>query len=330
MEPKFFIGVDISKLTMDIAILNSGELIATFKIENSETSVKSFVKILKTVYRCKNTNTVCCAENTGLYTLHLANVLLKNKMQICLESALQIKRSMGIQRGKSDAVDALRIAEYAMRNFSSLKFWEPPRVCLQQLKTLSVIRKRLLKIKCVLEGNEKMEAYYLPKTEKEMICKHYNASLDAVKIDIENVVEHMSSIIQSDARLDRLLNLQMSIPGIGKVIATQMIIATNEFINFTSAKKFAAHCGVAPFEMQSGTSLSSKGKVSHLANKEIKSLLHLAAMQFAKRPHNFLGRYYQRRVLQGKNKMSILNAMKNKLLHQIFACVNNDKMYVDY
>ena len=80
MEPKFFIGVDISKLTMDIAILNSGELIATFKIENSETSVKSFVKILKTVYRCKSTNTVCCAENTGLYTLHLANVLLKSKI----------------------------------------------------------------------------------------------------------------------------------------------------------------------------------------------------------------------------------------------------------
>ena len=329
MEPKLFIGLDVSKLTMDIAILQSGKLVASFKIPNTEEGVKGFVTVLKTTFKSKSTDTVCCAESIGIYTLHLENVLYKDKIPLCLESALRIKRSMGIQRGKNDAVDAFRIAQYASRFYSSLKIWEPPRACLKQLKILSAIRKKLLKIKVMLDSDGKLEAYYLPKTEKEVISGYYNKSLEAVKCDIESIENIMEEVIQSDARLVHLMKLQTSIPGIGKVIATQMIIATNEFTNFLSAKKFAAFCGVAPFERQSGTSLLSKSKVSHLANKELKSLLHLASLQFIKRPKYFLGRYYLRKAQEGKNKMSILNAMKNKLLHQIFSCVNNDKMYTD-
>ena len=145
MEPKYFIGLDVSKITIDIAILGSGKLIDTFKIPNTDIGVQDFIKFLKDNYKCKGRNTFLCAESMGLFTNYLTASSEKNGIPICLESALRIKRSMGIQRGKSDAVDAIRIAEYAMKNYRTMKIWVPSRSCILRLKCLSTIRKRLLK-----------------------------------------------------------------------------------------------------------------------------------------------------------------------------------------
>jgi len=58
----------------------------------------------------------------------------------------------------------------------------------------------------------------------------------------------------------------------------------------------------------------------------MKSLLHLAAMS-AIRLNNELRTYYRRKVGEGKNKMSVLNAVRNKIVHRIFAVVKNQTMY---
>ena len=62
------------------------------------------------------------------------------------------------------------------------------------------------------------------------------------------------------------------------------------------------------------------------ADREMKSLLHLAAMS-AIRLNNELRTYYRRKVGEGKNKMSVLNAVRNKIVHRIFAVVKNQTMY---
>ena len=64
-----------------------------------------------------------------------------------MESALQIKKSQGITRGKSDKIDAMRIAHYAYKNREELHFWEPQRAPVQKLKALLVTRDRLVKIR---------------------------------------------------------------------------------------------------------------------------------------------------------------------------------------
>jgi transposase len=329
MEPKFFVGIDVSKITMDIAIIESGQLIGTFKIPNTEIGLLDFIKFLKDNYKCRGKNTLLCAESMGLFTNYLKTASEKHGMVICLESALRIKRSMGIQRGKNDSVDAVRIAEYAMKNYRSMKIWVSPRNCMLRLKSLSTIRKRLMKVLIMLKSQDKMHAYYIPKKEIEGISSLYNKSIEAVQADIENVNREMDFIIDSDERLSQLMKLQMSIPGIGRIIARQMIIATNEFIDFDTSRQFAAHCGVAPFEISSGGVSLGRTKVSHLADKELKALLHLGSMHFTRSTKYFLGRYYHRKVSEGKNKMSVLNAIRNKLLHRIFSCVKNNKLYTD-
>lgn len=63
-----------------------------------------------------------------------------------------------------------------------------------------------------------------------------------------------------------------------------------------------------------------------LADKKIKSVLHLGAMS-AIRLDNDLRTYYLRKVEEGKNKMSVLNAIRNKIIHRVFAVIKNQIPY---
>ncbi|RYE40450.1 MAG: IS110 family transposase, partial [Sphingobacteriales bacterium] len=133
--------------------------------------------------------------------------------------------------------------------------------------------------------------------------------------------------VRSDERLYQLFQWLTSVEGVGKVLALEMILATNEFISFTSPKKFACHCGVAPFKYVSGTSLNSKARVSKKANARMKRLLHMAAIASVRIKQGELKAYYERRVKEGKNKMSVLNVIRNKIIRRAFACVREQRAY---
>ncbi|MCE7064015.1 transposase [Dyadobacter sp. CY326] len=325
MAPKIFVGVDISKVTMDLAILTPNQPIRSLKIDNTEDSVRRCLKMLREEYGFKSHEIIFCAENMGIYCDFLIKAL-KN-IPICLESPLQIKRSLGITRGKSDKLDAVRIAEYAKKHYSALKFWEPPRECIQRLQRLEALRKRLVKIRPMLTNGNKIRSHFLGADERYAFDKLFEKSLSAINEDLIALRREMELIIEGDERLSSLVLIITSVPCVGNVIATQIIIHTNEFKNISSAKKFASYCGIAPFDWSSGTSLKGRSKVSHIANKEIKASLHLAAMRCIRQKGSELSNYYIRKQKEGKNNMAIINAMRNKLIHRIFACVNNYSVY---
>nr|WP_295924891.1 transposase [uncultured Dyadobacter sp.] len=331
MKPEFFIGVDISKLTLDLAVVNfENEPLASFKIANTETSIIDILSVIKSNHGCLPKNTCFCAEDMGLYASYLRKVLGAKKYKLCLESPLRIKRSIGIQRGKNDSLDAVRIARYACSNYSLLHIRSIPRPCIMDLKNLATIRKRLLKTHKMLTQPKKIEDYYqqtVPALSSSAMC---SSSIAALQADIKMVERRMDEIIATDEHLSNLLAIMISIPRIGKVTATQILIATNEFKWICCPKKFASFCGVAPFQFKSGTSLNSRARVSNLANRELKSLIHMAAVGYAKKGQNdFLGKYYKRKIQEGKKPMSVLNAVRNKLIQRIFACVKAGTYYVD-
>ncbi|MDR0729319.1 MAG: transposase [Prevotellaceae bacterium] len=93
----------------------------------------------------------------------------------------------------------------------------------------------------------------------------------------------------------------------------KMIVETNTFRDFDNASKFCCHAGVAPFWYDSGSSIRSRCRVSHKADKSTKTLLHIVALVVATRVNGELRDYYVRKVAKGKNKILILNAMRTKL-----------------
>ena len=96
------------------------------------------------------------------------------------------------------------------------------------------------------------------------------------------------------------------------------------------SREFACYSGCAPFEHKSGTSIRGKTKVHYIANRKMKMLLHMAAMN-AVTFNDELKAYYQRKVAEGKNPMSVLNAVRFKLICRIFSVIKrNEAFQKDY
>jgi transposase len=255
------------------------------------------------------------------------NELVRRKIPLWLESALQIKFSLGLQRGKSDKVDSQRIAEYAYTYRKKCRVWVQPREIIDHLKQLRSLRERLMLVRRQLKAEPREITGYVNKKISSSVVHHCQTSLDAIKKDIEELDRTILDTITGDERLNQLFEWITSVTGVGKVLTTELLIATNEFKNFTNSKKFACHCGIVPFRYTSGTSLKSRARISKRGNKRMKSLLHLVAVS-AIRYDNDYKRYYDRRVAQGLHKMSILNVIRNKIVHRVFACVRQERVYI--
>ena len=143
---------------------------------------------------------------------------------------------------------------------------------------------------------------------------------------MEKVNKQIDKTIQEDTYLSQLFEIITSVQSVGVQTAAQIIIKTNEFKNINDPKKFACYSGVAPFSKESRL-FKGKAKVSHMANKKMKTLLHMCAL-VAIGYNTDLKAYYQRKTEEGKNKMSVINAVRNKLVHRIFTCVNENRKYL--
>ena len=326
MEFEFFIGIDVSKNELDFAILQGNCFLFHREVANEPVAVNAFLKELLKVPGFRLTKALFCMEHTGIYNNHLLSCLYNKKANICLEAATQIRNSLGNIRGKNDRVDAIRIAGYAYDKQHKLRLWQPKREVVQELAHLSATRLRLITVKKQLKVPLKEHATFSTKRagrQNLQICSH---SLKAIDTDIARADKAIEQLIANDEELARIFKLVTSVSGVGKVTAVQVIVATNEFKDINNPKKFACYSGVAPFTDDSGK-ITKQARVSHMANKKVKTLLHLSAI-VAIQYNPELKLFYQRKVIQDKkNKMSVINAVRNKLILRIFACVNQNRPY---
>jgi transposase len=322
MKFKNIIGIDVAKENLELVLLEEGKQSLIAQPANKPKQIESFFKKNK----IDLTNTLICLEHTGIYNNHLLEFFSKQGANVWLENPIHIKRSMGMVRGKNDKIDALRIAKFAYQHQEKAKLWLPKREVIESLKSLMCQRTRLIKIKNMLEKPIQEAKMFcrmdLVKSMKEA-CK---STLKAVKQDLIKIESQIKQTIEEDFQLKELFNYATSVPNVGKIIGAAILVATNEFKSITEPRKFACHCGIAPFEYTSGSSIRGKTRVSHLANKDLKTLLHLAALGSTSRPGEFRD-YFKRKVAEGKNKMLVLNAIRNKIIHRVFACVRDKKNY---
>lgn len=326
MDFHHYIGIDIAKATLDWAVYSELGNQIHFQTPNSVAGVKLGLRNLKSLPDWQPVKAVFCMEHTGIYNAHLLEYLDKLHLPIWLESSLQIKQAGGMQRGKTDKVDAQRIAEYAFRFRDKTRLWQPPRPIIQQLSFLSAARQRLIQVYNQLAGPLEEQDTFVSATMQKQLQRSCKASLAALEKDRKALEKQIENLIQQDEHLHELFTLITSVPGIGPTTATEILVATNELKSVDNPKKMACHAGVAPFEYRSGTSVRGKTRVSHQAQKRLKSLFHIGAMS-AIQMNGELQTYYQRKVAEGKNKMLVLNAVRNKLIHRVYAVVRRGEKY---
>jgi len=326
MEFNLFVGTDVSKKTLDFAVVEQGEQKLTFNSENSIKGIEEFFKAFKKQHAFDLSNVVFCMEHTGIYNNHLLTYLTSIKAKIWLENPIHIKRSLGLVRGKNDKVDAQRIAMFAYKNRDEVKLWEPERKVIQILKALTGVRHRIIKSMESLKTPLDEIKSFVDKDTVRSIKQACKTSMDALKKDLKKINDKIQEVIKSDEKLSKLYKIVVSVENVGPVVATAMITETNEFRRFDNGKQFACFTGVAPFQYTSGTSVRGKAKVSHLAKKPMKTLLHLSALGAVSRPGEMKD-YFDRKIAEGKNKMSVINAIRNKIVLRIFACVKQNREF---
>jgi transposase len=326
MEFDFFIGIDVSKNELDFSVQQGKCFLLHKEIPNSPEAIKAFIKDLNKHDGFCLSKAIFCMEHTGIYSNHLLSCLYHRKSNICLESATQIKRSLGNLRGKNDKVDSMRIAAYAYKNREELRLWSPRREEVQQLAHLSSTRSRLIKAKKMLKTPLNEYGSFVKKKSARQNTNVCTKALSGIEASLENVEKLIMAIINTDPELKRLFALVTSVVGIGEVTAVQMIVTTNEFKDINNAKSYACYAGLVPYLEESGI-FKGKGRISHMANKKVKTLLHMAAL-VAIQYNDELKLYYERKTnIEKKNKMSVINAVRNKLVQRIFSCVNQNRKY---
>jgi len=325
MTFKIYIGIDISKLTLDVFIK---EVQAHKRFKNDLNGFNLLLKWVKNHSKESSESMLFCFEHTGIYSLPFAQFLEENSIPFSMISALEIKRSLGITRGKNDCVDSRRIADFAYRFYDKITLTKLPAKEIANLQSLLSLRDRL---SVALGGftvsrNEALK--FMGKNNIPELFSSYDKMILTLKSEIKALEKAIIEIIRNNAELRRTYELITSIKGVGLIVACNMIAYTNNFTRFSNWRKFACYSGIAPFEYQSGTSVRGKSQVNSLANKQMKKLLHLAAI-CAIHTDSELQQYYTRRQSEGKPKMAIINIVRNKIVARVFAVVKRETPFVD-
>jgi transposase len=305
MQIKHFVGIDVSRDTLDLSVVVDGISQQHYRITNRTIDIGSTINKIMKSFGATMDDSIFCMEHTGLYNLPLVKWLQNHQGKIWMESEVHIRKTLGLVRGKNDKVDSIRIAMYAYINRHQIKLWKAPR----KLNT----------------ANQE-QRLFMDKDIMRSLNRYTQKTVVVINKQIEAIENEILGLIKEDEKLNRMYQIITSVHGVGFVTASYILVTTNEFININNPKKYACYSGVVPFEHSSGSSVRGKTRVSHMANKNIKTLLHLAALSTIRKQGD-LHEYYNRRVAEGKNKMSVLNAIRNKLILRVFACVNQNREY---
>jgi transposase len=325
---KNFIGIDISKTWFDVAVIKANQSIENVHNQFSQTP-DGFKKMVTWLHKqdiILNDETLFCMEYTGIYNSGLVNFFVEQKAQLWVEMPLRIKRSTGFERGSDDKTCAIKIAGYAFRYQDKMQLWRPVDSSIEKIKNLISQRDRVINAITQLTVPIKELSECGCKSEAKELEKVQRSSLKALKKTKDSIEQLIVKTVQVDEVITKKVQQVQSIKGIGKVTAVALLVYTKGFTTFSNAKELACYCGIVPFTKKSGTSIRSKPTVSPHANKKLKKLLHLCALTSIKNDAEMQS-YFNRKVQEGKNKMSVINAIRNKLIHRVFAVIRDDRFY---
>lgn len=329
---KFYLGMDVSKLWVDIAVLcvlnQSKQPMVTERFDNTLAGMKVMGKWLKKLKVSFDDNSLLVIENTGVYHRLVWEYCSSEGLPLYIGNATHIKWSFGIARGKNDKIDSQRLCSYALKNADELKTTPVLNPVFLKLKDMMTARSRLLAQKNSMKvylGELKLTN----SKETQLIMEQaHKAALEGIMESIKSVEKQIHQMIQEDESIRNNYELLISVPGIGHLTAVYIICCTNNFICKITGKELASYAGVAPFGNRSGTSIKGRDKVHKMANKDLKKLLHMGAVSAITHYPEFKD-YYERKVKEGKHEQSVINAVRSKIALRAVAVINNQAKYVD-
>lgn len=321
-----FVGIDVSKLTIDAALYVSAT--GPSLHQQFENRPSGFRKLLAWVHQHSGpTGLLFCLEHTGIYALPLCCFFTQHKLSYSLQSALHVKRSMGIQRAKNDKADAVMLGRFAYLYRDEIKLSQLPSKTLLKIQHLLAYRQRLIKNKVALEVAANELANFVDKEFSASIIRDSQKHIAQLIASVRMVDKQLHMVISEDLIVQKTYQLATSVTGIGLQTAAYLLVHTQCFKSFENWRQLACFAGTAPFDHTSGSSVRGRTRLSKIGDMKLKSLLSSGATSAIQSTNEF-SVYYHRKLAEGKPKMVALNGVRNKLISRVFAVVQRGTPYV--
>ena len=325
---KIYVGIDISKEKCNLCYRRGLEIVREEECLNEIKALNKAIKAALKAVEAKEEEVLICAEYTGRYIYPLTITCQELDLFLWLDDPTRIKNSMGLTRGKNDAIDAARIAEYAFRYSDKAVRYSIPDAALVSMKNLLSDREFLLIDKKRYQAQLSDQKRYMDPIDFKHKSTRWKKVIRSIEEQIASIDAEIDALIAADPVLTRQKELLVSIDGIGNRIAINMIAITGGFTRFQNARQFCSFAGLTPYRYDSGTSVRSKAKISKRSNQTMKALLHLSAVTVATRMKEGEYRdYYERKLKEGKHVMCVMNVLRAKLVHRMFSVIKRDTEY---
>lgn len=305
-KQRYILGIDISKNHFDAALLLPTGKRKNKKFRNQPSGFEELHAWLST---CQAEPLHACMEATNTYGHRLAEFLYDGGFDVSMVNPARIKGyAQGeLLRTKTDKQDAALIARFCQALSPSLWIPEPRNV--RELKAL------VRRLDALLEMRQQ-EVNRLEVADP-IVHPDIEAHIAVLTTRITQLRDAIREHIDNDPGLREQKELLLSIPGIGEKTVATVLSYFAAIERFSSAKQLASFCGVAPREIQSGTSINRYGRMSKVGPAQLRKALFFPAMVALK--HNPLLLAMRDRLLAGgKPKMVIIGAAMRKLIHLIY------------
>jgi len=263
---KEFIGIDVSKDFLDVY---DGNEFHQFK--NSLSGFKKLVKL-------GNVSSHFVMEATGYYHYRLAYFLLEEGRAVSVENPLKVKRfiQMGLSKVKTDKSDAKQLYGYGLSQSPCLWKGEgkSQQECLQIVRLLSIYTKQGTQLKNKLHGESVLgnpSKLVVGSLKKQL--RHIQKEKERLEISLEEKVKDANA---------KALTLLKSIPGIGQKSAMMLLVFTDGFQRFGSAKELCSYAGLTPTIRESGSSVRGRPRISKMGNPKLRNLLFMCSFNACK------------------------------------------------
>ncbi|WP_299217237.1 IS110 family transposase [uncultured Dokdonia sp.] len=306
-----YFGIDISKDVFDV--VDSCDV--HYQFTNCQKGFDDFLDIL-------DESSHCVMESTAFYHVQLANALVQSGIKVSVENPLAVKRyiQMHLSRIKTDKSDAKMICQYAQQ--ADLRLWEERTKdqvgCLQLMSLINQYTKQIVMTKTKLEGEAALG------NPVKLVVRSLEKNLRRLKKEVDFLELELLRIVKREHQ-DLLTRIE-SIVGIGRKTAVTLIVLTEGFEKFESAKQLCSYAGLTPIIRQSGSSLHVKARISKMGNRRLRSMLFLCSFS-AKKHNKACIALFNRMVAKGKPRKVALIAVCNKLLKQAFAIAKSGVPY---
>ena len=326
-QPKYSIGVDISSESFTVCA-SSKPGISLHDPEDYENDQNGFKK-LTTWFESLKMNAsdmIICMESTGVYGEQLCYYLYVRGYRVAVDPPLKVKRAFKIAGHKTDAVDSLQIAEYAIRFYDSLNIWEPREAIVEKVKSILATRELLVRHRTAQKNvrTTLKRKQVIPVSAITVLEDGIHSLTESIKA----LEKDMSDLISSHPQMRQIVDILKTIPGVQELLASSILVLTNGFKEEKTGKELASYIRIAPFKFESGKSIQRKAKSPKHGPAIPRKLLHLAARTITTHNPRFR-KYYLQKQLEGKDSYLIYNNVANKLLTIICAMIRDRKTYSD-